>query len=132
MTETDWVGRKATIGTVVSEHETADNYGNKGVQVLATPVLVALFERASMEAIRDLLAPGEISVGAEVDIRHRAPTPLGGRVNVTAVVRESDGQSVWFDVSATDDVEAIGSGRHRRFIVDEASFQRRVAAKQPT
>ena len=51
---------------------TADAMGNTGVAVLATPILVGLFEQAAATALLPHLEPGQASVGTHVDIRHLA------------------------------------------------------------
>ena len=44
------VGREGVIVARVDPELTADRYGNEGLDVLATPALIGLFERAAMHA----------------------------------------------------------------------------------
>jgi fluoroacetyl-CoA thioesterase len=44
-------------------------------------------------------------------------------------VREVDGSQIWFDVEAHDGAEQVGEGEHRRFVIDEARFIRRIEKK---
>lgn len=127
---TDLVGHEgvATIG--VTPETTADAYGNPGVDVFATPALVALFERAAILALDGHLGPGEASVGSVVRVTHRAPTPLGDTVRAVARVRSVDQGQVWFDLEAHDGTELVGDGEHLRIVIDEQRFRRRVARKQ--
>jgi fluoroacetyl-CoA thioesterase len=126
------VGREETIIAEVEEGHSADAHGNAGLHVLATPALVGLFERAAMACLDGALTPEERTVGSVVAITHQAPTPLGERVTVTARVTQVDGRQVWFDVSAADAKDTIASGRHSRFVVDDARFQARLEAKRST
>ncbi len=45
--------------------------------VFGTPFLGGLFEGTSAELMARHLAPGEMSVGVTMNLRHTAPTPLG-------------------------------------------------------
>ena len=55
---------------------------------------------------------------------------MGMSVTATAVLKEIDGRRLVFEVSASDDVELIGQGRHERFIVNRERFEQRVRDKQ--
>lgn len=124
------VGREGVIELLVTPELTADRYGNPGLMVLATPALVELIERAAVQALAERLAEGERTVGTEVEIAHRAATPVGEQVRVVARVAAVEDGHVWFDVAATDAHEPIADGRHGRFVVDEARFLRRLERKR--
>jgi fluoroacetyl-CoA thioesterase len=64
-----------------------------------------------------LLQPGEMSVGAHVDVSHTAATPIGATVTATATYRGRDGKLFVFDVAAHDPAGEIGRGVHKRAIV---------------
>ena len=127
--DADLVGREGVAVISVTPETTADAYGNAGVHVFATPALVALFERAAINALSGQLSEGESSVGSIVNVTHRAPTPLGDTVRAVARVRAIEGPQVWFDLEAHDGSEAIGDGEHLRVVIDEERFRRRVARK---
>lgn len=114
----------------VTQEMTADRYGNPGLMVLATPAVVELFERASVRALEELLGPDERTVGTEIEMAHRAATPVGMRIHVVARVTEVEGGHIWFVVIAHDEKELIADGRHGRFLVDEARFLRRLERKR--
>lgn len=128
--DADLVGHEGVAAIHVTPETTADAYGNPGVDVFATPALVALFERAAIEALTGRMDPGETSVGSIVRVTHRAPTPLGDTVRATARIRSIDGPQVWFDLEAHDGTELVGDGEHLRIVIDEERFRRRVARKQ--
>ena len=46
-------------------------------QVLATPVMILIMEKAALNAIRPFLDKGESAVGSAVDVKHFAATPVG-------------------------------------------------------
>ncbi len=93
--------------------------------VYGTPMMIMLMEKASGLAVAGHLPPGWVTVGAEVAIRHLAPTPIGGTVTATAKVVEVRGRSVLFAVEAHDGDRKIGEGTHRRGAVNLQSFAKR-------
>lgn len=97
--------------------------------MLATPRLIGLMEQASRDAVQPYLPEGQDTVGVEVNVRHLAPTPLGGRVTATAELVSVEGNRLTFRVEARDDVEQVAQGTHVRAIVDLDRFQKRLRAK---
>jgi fluoroacetyl-CoA thioesterase len=97
--------------------------------VFATPMMVTAMENAALNAIRGYLDPGESAVGTTVDIRHLAATPVGHEITAEAQVTRVDGRRVFFDVSAHDEVEPIGSGTHERMVVNVARLEKKLQAK---
>ena len=66
-------GATNTLTIMVDESMTADRFGNAGVRVLATPMLVSYFELAAHQLALPALEPGQGTVG----ISHRCPSPGG-------------------------------------------------------
>ncbi|MEK6716401.1 MAG: thioesterase family protein [candidate division NC10 bacterium] len=107
----------------------ASKWGNPGIEVLATPVVVGWLEDAAIRAVQPYLEPGQGSVGTLVSMKHLAATPAGMTVRATATVTEVDGRRIRFTVEAHDEKEKIAEGEHERFIVNMAKFLDRVAQK---
>jgi fluoroacetyl-CoA thioesterase len=122
-------GATNTLSVVVDESMTADRFGNSGVHVLATPMLVSYFELTAHQLAMPALEPGQGTVGARVDVRHLAATPIGMRVMFRATLTERDGRRLVFRVEADDEQERVGEGTHERFIVDMGRFMQRITAK---
>jgi predicted thioesterase len=122
-------GLTGEIEIVVQTEDTADAHGNAGVRALATPRLIALLEEAAIAAVQPHLEPGTGTVGMALDVKHLAPTPVGMRVRVRAVLREVEGRRLVYDVEAHDEREKIGEGTHDRFQINQARFLERIAAK---
>jgi fluoroacetyl-CoA thioesterase len=114
--------------TVAHEH-TAPFVGSGRIEVLATPVMINLFEAAALAAVEHLLPPGHQSLGIHLDVSHTAATPIGLRVTATAEVTHIEGSSITFKVAARDEFEEIGGGTHRRIVVSVARFDERVQRK---
>ncbi len=85
-------GLVGEVRLVVAPEHTAKHLGSGGVQVLATPHMVLLMERAGVAAVDSLLPEGYLTVGAHLDVRHLSPTPVGFEVVARAELLEVDGR----------------------------------------
>ena len=109
--------------TTTVEHEnTAAYVGAGGVEVFATPMMIALMEQAAWQSVANHLDPGYVTVGTSVNVRHLAATPLGQRVRAIAELVQIDGRRLVFKVEAYDEKQKIGEGQHERFIVNLDRF----------
>lgn len=117
---------------VVAASDTAAAVGSGGLQVFATPRMLALMEQAAFQAVQAQLADGETTVGTRVQIQHLAATPVGMRVTAKARLERVEGRQLFFQVEASDEQGLIGSGTHERFIVHEARFQAKADARGKT
>jgi predicted thioesterase len=120
-------GLHGELTLAVTADQTAKHLGSGGVDVFATPAMVALMERTSLGVIDPLLDEGTMSVGIEVHVRHLRATPLGQQVRARAEVIEVDGARVTFKVEAWDETQKIGEGTHKRAIVELARFEASLA-----
>jgi predicted thioesterase len=122
-------GLAGSAALLVADEHTAPRVGSGKVRVLATPVMINLIEAAALAAVEHLLPAGYQSLGTLLNVRHVAATPVGMRVTAKAVVTGVEGRTIRFDVSATDDKELIGEGKHERVVVNVAKFDQRVQRK---
>jgi fluoroacetyl-CoA thioesterase len=122
-------GLAAETETVVTEDNTAERLGSGSVPVFGTPALVGLMEGAAIRALEDRLPPSTTSVGARIDVRHLAPTPVGRRVHARAKLVEVEGRRLVFQIEAWDEREQIGEAIHERFVVDRERFLAKATAK---
>jgi fluoroacetyl-CoA thioesterase len=97
--------------------------------VFATGFMVGLMEWTCMQLLAPHLDSGEGSLGVHIDVSHAAATPPGLIVNVDAECIAVDGPRISFLVRAHDGIDAIGEGRHQRFVVAWEKFNSRLAAK---
>ena len=118
------IGRKTEL---VTKDLTVGGHVEGMPLVYGTPMMIMLMEKASGVALAGHMPAGWVTVGAEVNIRHLAPTPIGRTVSATAQVVEVQGRSVLFAVEAHDGERKIGEGMHRRGAVNLESFARRYA-----
>jgi fluoroacetyl-CoA thioesterase len=123
------VGSKGTYEFVVEQSDLAGAMEPSLPPVLATAKMSLAMELAAIDALKAYLEPGEMTVGAMVNVTHTAATPQGWKVRAEAEVTKCDGRRIEFDVRAFDEKEAIGTGTHLRAVVDRAKFDERFAAK---
>jgi fluoroacetyl-CoA thioesterase len=122
------VGDRGVLDGVVTDDDTAVALGSGGLPVLGTPRLLAWCEAATCRALEGRLPAGSSSVGTSVQLEHLAPSAVGERVTVVALVASVDGRRVEFEVEATDAGGAVvGRGRVERVVVDDGRFLARLA-----
>lgn len=122
-------GIKGEARDVVTDQNTAVAYGNRVVNVYASPAMIGLMEKASLESVLPYLEEGMITVGTRFEVQHLAATPVGMNVVVRSTLVEIEGKRLLFTFEAWDDAEQIGKGTHERFIVKLDSFLKRTAGK---
>src|SRR5262249_20678979 len=124
-------GQRASVRVVVTEADTAPQFGSGDVPVLATPRLLALAEAASVAAVAPHLPEGATSVGTGASLEHRRASPVGAEIVVEADLTEVDGRRLVFsfiarhadagrgptDPEAGEDL-VVGAGTVERVVVD--------------
>lgn len=120
------VGMKYEIDRVVTEDDTAAKAASGSVEVLATPVMIAWMEEASLRLAQKELEEGLTTVGTEVNIKHLKGTLVGKTVKVLSTLKEIDRKRLVFDVEVIEDGVAVGTGSHTRFIIDTTKFYEKL------
>ena len=123
------IGMRGEVSTLAEREDTAQEVGSGSLLVYATPCMAALMEGAACEAIESALEEGQTSVGIELNIRHTAATPVGLEVRAEAEVTEVDGKVITFALRAFDEAGEIGSGTHKRAVVNAQRFLDKTYAK---
>ena len=123
------IGMKGEVSTLAEREDTALEVGSGSLLVYATPCMVALMEGAACEAIADGLEEGETSVGIELNIAHTAATPVGMEVRAEAEVTAVEGKILTFAIRAYDEAGEIGSGTHKRAVINAQRFLDKTYAK---
>jgi fluoroacetyl-CoA thioesterase len=123
------IGLKGVQEIVVERRDLASAVGNTGAEVLSTHRVVLLMELASRKAIQAFLQPGQMIVGTKIAIRHIAAAPLGARIRVESILRETHGRRHIFDVAAHDEVEMLAEGQNELLIISVDAFLEKVKSK---
>ena len=123
------VGIKGTSEIIVTEEMLASTLGSGGLDVFATPCMIAKMEHTCLLSVEDLVGEENTTVGTLVHVSHMAATPLGNKVRVEIELIEIDRKRLVFSVNAYDETEKIGEGYHERFIVSKEKFLNKIQAK---
>jgi fluoroacetyl-CoA thioesterase len=111
----------------VTEADTARAVGSGALPVLGTPRLLAWCEAATCDAVAELLAVGETTVGTSIRLEHLAPSAVGDWVTVRAELTSVDGRRLGFAVEANGaGGRALARGTVERVVVDSAGFLARL------
>lgn len=123
------LGIKGRQETTVTSANVATGVGSGRVQVFATPMMIALMEKAAVLSIDPCLEEGQSSVGTHINVSHCSATPIGRRVRAESEVIAIDRKKVTFSVKAYDENGLIGEGTHERVIIDIDRFQTKAASR---
>lgn len=123
-------GIKGQATLTVCDGNTAKTMGSGSLEVLATPAMVALMERAAAQSVSPCLDEGQTTVGTAIQIQHLSATPVGMHVTAESELLQIDGRKLLFGVSAFDEKGLIGQGTHERFVVDAARFMAKAGSKR--
>ena len=124
------LGKKYRIEHCVKYEDTAKVVGSGGLEVLATPRLIALMECAAYTLLEDALEDGQTSVGTNINIVHTAASPVGIMIEVEAEITSVRGRTITFEISANDEGGEIAKGTHTRVIVDVEKAKRKFPAER--
>lgn len=119
-------GLTLTLEKTVSADDTASKYGSGMVEVFATPAMIAMMEKTSMELVLPFLEVGQNTVGTEVSIKHFKATQVGKKIKCTATLTNVESRKLVFAVNASDEEGEIGSGTHARYIIDTEMFMSKL------
>jgi fluoroacetyl-CoA thioesterase len=100
--------------------------------VLATPRVLALAERATVDAVAGALEAGATTVGTRVELDHLAPSAVGAELTVRAVLERAEGRRLQFAVLLLDGDRPVAQGLVTRVVVDAAAFVRNAGAGPTT
>ncbi len=123
-------GIKGQVEFTAEESGSAKAMGSGALDVLATPKMIAMLEKAAWESVQPYLEEGCGTVGTLMNVSHDAATPLGMKVTCTSELVEIDGKKLVFQVEAFDEKGHIGGGMHERFIVNNERFQSKTNSKR--
>jgi len=123
-------GIHASFSYTVTDADTAAALESGLVPVLSTPRVLALVERATVEALEGALEEGATTVGARVELEHLLATPVGAPVEVSATLERVEGRRLEFAVEVADGGRVAARGLITRVLVDLERFLAGVAARR--
>ncbi|WP_407835211.1 thioesterase family protein [Streptomyces sp. DSM 116496] len=123
-------GLSARAVQTVGSLDCATQWGNDDLEVLSTPSILGHMERLCAQVMERFMNPGEMSVGVNVTMHHRAPTPIGAQVEYH-VQTDSTDRMVTFTFRVVDEGgNVVCDGEHLRAVVNNARFHERITLLQ--
>jgi predicted thioesterase len=116
-------GQRAEFSYRVTAADTAAQLGSGDVAMLGTPRVLALMERATVQAVARSLEPGETSVGVSAHLEHLAASPVGATVDVEAVVQERTGRRITCTARMSAGERTLATANIVRVVVNRATFE---------
>ena len=113
----------------VTKEKTARALGSGGLDVYATPAMIALMEHTAWESVEECMEEGCSTVGTLMNVKHLSASPVGAHIRAESELTEVDGRRLVFKVSAFDDAGLIGEGVHERFIIKTDKFMAKTNSK---
>src|SRR5262245_29630594 len=101
------IGASASKSVVVTREMTVAHFHPNMPEVYGTPMMIYRMEVAAADAIEKYLPDGWASVGALVNVKHLAATPVGLTVTARAEVVAVNDRQISFVVEAHDGAERI-------------------------
>ena len=98
--------------------------------VYSTSDMVRLMEFAAFHALHPYSEEGELNLGTQINIEHRAPSGIGARIKAEAVLEATEGRFYRMRVSARDqDGVEIGRGTVGRAFIRLDAFLQKMKAR---
>jgi fluoroacetyl-CoA thioesterase len=108
-------GLRGERRAMVTQAMATTHAGGPGVLMAAWMILE--MELVAQDSTQPFLPDDHTTVGYEICVRHRRPTPVGETFTVSSELLEVDGRKLHFRVEARNAREVIGEGTLRRTIV---------------
>ncbi|MBI2203198.1 MAG: thioesterase [Candidatus Rokubacteria bacterium] len=108
-------GLRSERRALVTPDKATTHAGGSGVLMAIWMILE--MELAAQESTQPFLPDDHTTVGYEICVKHRRPTPVGEWFTVATELVEIDGPRLLFRVEARNAREVIGDGTLRRTIV---------------
>ncbi|MBL1230826.1 thioesterase family protein [Enterococcus sp. BWB1-3] len=102
---------------VVKEEHTAKNAGSGDLDVLATPVMIAMVENTAKDFLGKELADEETSVGTSINVKHLHPSKVGTEITVTVKCTEQEKNKIGFSFEVMDEDKLVATGEHYRAVI---------------
>lgn len=121
------IGQTATITAEVTSDMYAQFEGQVVHPAYSTVSMVYHMEWAARQIILPYLEDHEEGIGGAVFVKHRAPTPAGEIVKVTATLTELKGSAVITAIEVHNSKEIAGVGEVTQFILEKEKISAKLS-----
>ena len=119
-------GLSNIIYHVVSEKDTALNFGSGDLEVLATPALLAFMEKASFLAVEKYLPDEYSTVGISIQMEHIGAAKKGEYFECESKLIDIKEKKLIFSIIAKSEKRKLASAKHTRYIIHKQNFMNRL------
>lgn len=123
------VGARGEAQETVEFKHTLTSHHPELPPVYSTPDMIRLMETAAFLALQPYCEGDEITVGAAINIEHRAASGICAHIRAEAMLESFDGRFYTLRVTARDDAKEIGRGTVGRAVVSIAKFVNKMNGK---
>ena len=120
------IGARGSAEEIVEFRHTLTSHHSSLPPVYSTPDMIRLMETAAFHALQPYCEGDEITVGASINVEHRAASGIGSHIKAEAVLESFDGRFYTLRVTARDDAQEIGRGTVGRAIVRISKFTEKM------
>ena len=111
----------------VESKDTAARVGSGGLEVLATPTMIAWMENTALELAGQSLSAEDTTVGIGLTVQHTKASKVGDEITCTATEVSVDGRKLSYRIECFDSQgNSIGTADHDRFVVNAEKFMKKV------
>lgn len=112
---------------IVESKDTAARVGSGGLEVLATPTMIAWMENTALELAGKDLSDEDTTVGIGLTVQHTKASKVGEEITCTATEVAVDGRKLSYRIECFDSQNnSIGTADHDRFVVNAEKFMKKV------
>src|SRR5260370_8325460 len=107
------IGTSHESTVLVTDENAVSFLGVEGALVLGTPYMIGYLEMTARDSVKPFLDEGYDTVGARVDVRHLAATPIGMSVTFRSEVTGVEDRRLHFKRATFDQKEKIAEIHHQ-------------------
>ncbi|SFI84809.1 thioesterase family protein [Thermoflavimicrobium dichotomicum] len=119
-------GYQETMTMTVTEEMVASFGGEMVHPTLSTFHMIYYMEWVGRKVLLPFLAEGEEGVGVEIQVKHRAPAPVGKQVTFVATVTKVTPYNVVCTVMAEHDRAIVGEGKFVQAILSKKKIHENI------
>ena len=119
-------GLEKSDRAIVGKKDTARHHGSGLLDVYATPAMISFMEKTSMECVQEYLPEGFGTVGFSLNIKHLKASVPGSEIICNSRLTSVDGMQLKFDVNVYCGENLVGTGTHKRYIIEEDKFLKKI------
>lgn len=121
------LGESKTKEIVVTEDQTALNVGSGGLNVFATPAMIALMENCAWDMTEQFMDHGESTVGVSIEVKHLKASAVGEKIKCSTTITSVEGRKIGYEIAAIDSKgDTVGTATHSRFMIVIDKFMSRL------